>query len=132
MRRAFNRLSEVLAVFLAVVIASTSMASENSVTVVTKASLARGVTALPITPGFGLVATDERPLKLADYTISNLIILATPWPIEEASPQEAPKPIVATVTKRKPKPKPIVPRPPEKLTWVKADWWRGLTWFPIR
>ena len=136
MERAFNRFSEALAVvFLAGAIASASMASENSITVVTKGALARGVSALPLTPGFGLVATEEHPLKLADYTISNLIILATPWPIEETLPQaKAPTLIVATpsVTKRKPKPRPIVPRPADKLTWVKADWWRQLTWLRIR
>ena len=140
MGRAFSRTLGVLAaaVVFAGAIAPASAASEASVTVVTKAlppPLPAGAPTLPATPGFGLVTTSEKPPKLADYTILNLIMLTTPWPIEEVAPQaEAPAPFVPTpsVTKRKPKSKPIVQKPPEKLTWLKADWWRGLTWLHIR
>jgi hypothetical protein len=135
MGRAFTRaLGVSAAVVFAGAIAPAS-ASEASITVVTKASLAPlygGASTLP-PAGFDLVTTSEKPPKFADYTILNLIMLATPWPIEEAAAQaEVPVPIVAAPLKRKPKSKRIVEKRPEKVTWLQADWWRQLTWLRIR
>jgi hypothetical protein len=62
---------------------------------------------IPPTRGFGLVTISDKPPPLADYTISDLISLATPWPIEERVAQaEASVPITPNVPIAKPKPKP--------------------------
>ena len=140
MGRAFSRTVGVLAagVVLTGAVAAAWAASEARVTVVTKASpppLSGGSPRLRATPGFGLVSTSEKPPKFADYTILNLMRLATPWPIEGTAPQaEAPASVAPTppFTKRKPRPKQVVQKPPEKPTWLEADWWRGLTWLRIR
>jgi hypothetical protein len=138
MGRAFRRTLGILASALIFADAiGASAASEDSVTVVTKVSppsLSGGVPTFAAPPGFRLVTTSEKPPKFADYTISNLIMLATPWPIEETAPQaEVRAPVVTSQpgTKRKPNSKLIGRTRPETLTWLKADWWRGLTWLRV-
>jgi hypothetical protein len=136
MGRAFTCALGVLATTLLFVGAlAPASASEAGITVVTKASPSQvlgGTPNLPPTPGVSWVTTSEKPAKFVDYTVSNLISLAAPWPIEEAVEQaQAPAPIAPTTaitkSKPKPKPKPIAQKPEQKLSWLTADWWRGLT-----
>jgi hypothetical protein len=86
------------------------LASEATVTAITKRSRPRHSKrhpGIPPTRGFGLVTISDKPPPLADYTISDLISLATPWPIEERVAQaEASVPITPNVPIAKPKPKP--------------------------
>jgi hypothetical protein len=138
MGHAFSRTLGVLAsaIIFADATAPASAAPEDSVTVVMKLppSLSGGAPTFAAPPGFGLVTISEKPPKFADSTISDLIMLATPWPIDEAAPQvEARAPVVITQPgpKRKPNSKLIVQKRPETLTWLKADWWRGLAWLRI-
>jgi hypothetical protein len=136
-------LGAALATVLAGVLAP-ALASEATVTAITKTSPSPSLEDTPDIPpthGFGLVTTNDKPPPLADYTISNLIRLATPWPIEERVAQaEAPAPITPNLPIAKPKPKPkpkpelrpTAPKPQKQLSWLTADWWRGLTWLRIR
>ena len=121
-----------------------AFASEANLTVITKGApsqLYGGMLDLPPTRGFGFVTISDKPPSLADYTILDLINLATPWPIEEeVSQAEASAPITPNVPiakpKPKPKPKPEVkstkPKPQKQPSWLTADWWRGLTSLRIR
>ena len=125
-----------------------AFAFEANLTVITKgppSQLYGGTLDLPPTRGFGFVTISDKPPSLADYTISDLINLATPWPIEEEVAQaEASAPITPNVPVAKPKPKPnpkpkskpevksIKPKPQKQPSWLTADWWRGLTSLRIR
>jgi outer membrane biosynthesis protein TonB len=127
-----------------------AFASEANLTVITKGapSQSYGDTLdLPPTRGFGLVTISDKPPPLADYTILDLINLATPWPIEEEVAQaEVSAPITPNVPIAKPKPKPkhkpkpkpkpekesTKPKPQKQPSWLTADWWRGLTSLRIR
>jgi outer membrane biosynthesis protein TonB len=125
-----------------------AFASEDNLTVITKGApsqLYGGTLELPPTRGFGLVTISDKPPSLADYTILDLINLATPWPIEEEVAQaEASAPITPNVPIAKPKPKPnpkpkpkpevksTNPKPQKQPSWLTADWWRGLTSLRIR
>jgi hypothetical protein len=98
---------------------------------------------LVISPGFDLVRTSERPPELVDYTITSLMRLATPWPIERMPPETpavataepsaslAPAPIHKTKTKTSRRPK-ATQKPQQKSSWVTAEWWRGLFRLRIR
>jgi outer membrane biosynthesis protein TonB len=125
-----------------------AFASEANLTVITKGApsqLYGGTVELPPTRGFGLVTISDKPPPLADYTILDLINLATPWPIEEEVAQtEASAPSTPNVPIAKPKPKPnpkpkpkpevksTNPKPQKQPSWLTADWWRGLTSLRIR
>jgi hypothetical protein len=110
-------------------------ASDSNVTVVQRAlptTLPRSDPLPSVTAGFGLVTTSESPPKFADYTILNLFTLSTPWQIAHVTPQaQAPMRAVPPITHRKLRSDLIAQKQPEKLTWLKADWWRGLTWLRI-
>jgi outer membrane biosynthesis protein TonB len=125
-----------------------AFSSEANLTVITKGAPSRlygGTLELPPTRGFGLVTIIDKPPPLPDYTILDLINLATPWPIEEEVAQaEASAPITPNVPIAKPKPKSnpkskpkpelksIKPKPQKQPSWLTADWWRGLTSLRIR
>jgi outer membrane biosynthesis protein TonB len=119
-----------------------AFASEANLTEITKGAPSQsygGTLDLPPTCGFGFVTISEKPPSLADYTILDLINLATPWPIEEEVAQaEASAPITPNVPIAKPKPKPkpkkesTKPKPQKQPSWLTADWWRGLTSLHIR
>jgi outer membrane biosynthesis protein TonB len=125
-----------------------AFASEANLTVITKGAPSQsygGTLDFPPTRGFGFVTISEKPPSLADYTILDLINLATPWPIEEEVAQaEVSAPITPNVPIAKPKPKPkhkpkpkpekesTKPKPQKQPSWLTADWWRGLTSLRIR
>jgi outer membrane biosynthesis protein TonB len=125
-----------------------AFASEANLTVITKGAPSQsygGTLDLPPTRGFGFVTISDKPPSLADYTILDLINLATPWPIEEEVAQaEVSAPITPNVPIAKPKPKPnpkpkpkaevksTKPKPQKQPSWLTADWWRGLTSLRIR
>jgi hypothetical protein len=110
------------------------------------------VQTLVVYPGFGLVATTERPPALPDYTIASLMRLATPWPIERLPTEmhvvaKAQSPVIAKAepsasagtapiarankkTSLRSKTKAQVPQ--QKTSWLIPDWWRGLLWLRIR
>ena len=100
-----------------------AFASEANLTIITKGApsqLYGGMLDLPPTRGFGFVTISDKPPSLADYTILDLINLATPWPIEEEVAQaEASAPITPNVPIAKPKPKPK-PKAEVKLTKTEA------------
>ena len=134
-------LGAALATLLAGVLAP-ALASETTVTVITKTSPSpQNTPDIPPTRGFGLVTLSDKPPPLADYTIVDLISLATPWPIEERVAQaEASMPIRPNLPRAKPKPKPkpkpelrpTAAKPQKQLSWLTVDWWRGLTWLRIQ
>ena len=143
MGRAVTSALGVLAAAAAGAFAS-AFASEANLTVIAKGAPSQSYgDTLDLTPtrGFGLVTISDKPPPLADYTILDLINLATPWPIEEEVAQaEVSAPITPNVPiakpKPKPKPKPEVkstkPKPQKQPSWLTADWWRGLTSLRIR
>jgi hypothetical protein len=104
-----------------------AFASEANLTEITKGAPSQsygGTLDLPPTCGFAFVTISEKPPSLADYTILDLINLATPWPIEEEVAQaEASAPITPNVpiAKLKPKPKPKhKPQAQERVDQTKA------------
>ena len=115
-------------------VATSGAAADDLGTVITKTSSSHDPI-MRFPAGFDLVSGNEQPPGLADYTISNLIVLATPWPPEQVVAQEEVPPPV-----RRPPPPKLRPtikaspaaQPQKEVGWLSANWWRGLTWIRIR
>jgi hypothetical protein len=115
-------------------VATSGTAADDLGTVITKTSSSHDPI-MRFPAGFDLVSGNEQPPGLAGYTISNLIVLATPWPPERVAAQEEVPPPV-----RRPPPPKLRPtikaspaaQPQKEVGWLSADWWRGLTWIRIR
>jgi hypothetical protein len=114
-------------------VATSGAAADDLGTAITKTSSSReSNVALPT--GFDLVSGNEQPPGLTGYTISNLMVLTTPWPPEPVVAQEeVPLPVRRpSPPKRRPT---IKANPTPQLHkdegWLSAAWWRGLTWIRI-
>lgn len=118
---------------VALFLATSGAAADDLGTVITKTSPSPDST-LRLPTGFDLVSGNEQPPRLADYTIANLIVLATPSPEQVVAKEEVPPPV------RRPSPpkrratikaSPAA-QPRKEVGWLSADWWRGLMWMRIR
>ena len=113
-------------------VATSGAAADDLATVITKTSSSHDPR---LSAGFDLVSGNEQPPRLTDYTISNLILLATPWPPEQVVAQEEVSPPLRRP--HPPKQRPTIKasptaQPQKEVGWLSADWWRGLTWVRIR
>jgi hypothetical protein len=69
-----------LGILGAALFAASASGSDGHVTVISKTSSSRD-SIVALSAGFDLISGNEQPPRLADYTISNLMVLATPCPL---------------------------------------------------
>jgi hypothetical protein len=122
-----------LGILGAALFAASASGSDGHVTVISKTSSSRD-SIVALSAGFDVISGNEQPPHLADYTISNLMVLATPWPPELVVFQEEVPPPVRRPSppKRRPTMKArSAPQLQKDEGWLSAAWWRGLTWIRI-
>jgi len=72
--------------------------------------------------GFGMTAAPHERLPLSGEYISSLMVMARPSPLAAATP--APTAAVPRAATPKPRYKPAVQEPQERLSWLRLPWWR--------